>query len=118
MKIGIHIYILAGLVWSAIACNKSNGDVDPDTPPELPVKVWTTSGNEVNLLYNKTIDYAAGFDERFPEITITPAETLQVVDGFGYTLTGGSAMLLNQMEDNARMELLKEFLETAAILSM
>lgn len=109
MKIGIHIYLLAVLFWSAIACNKSNGDVDPDTPPELPVKVWITSGNEVNLLYQKTIDFAPALDERFPEITIHPAETLQVVEGFGFTLTGGSAILLNQMEDNARQELLKEF---------
>ena len=109
MKIGIHIYLPAVLIWSVLACNKSNGDVDPDTPPELPVKVWTTSGNEVNLLYQKTIDFASGLDERFPEITINPAETLQVVDGFGFTLTGGSAMLLHQMEDNARQDLLKEF---------
>jgi glucosylceramidase len=114
MKIGIPIYILAAFICSAIGCNKSNGDVDPDTPPELPVKVWTTSSNQVNLLYHKTIDFATGLDERFPEITINPAETLQVVDGFGFTLTGGSAMLLHQMENNARQELLKEFFGNGA----
>jgi glucosylceramidase len=109
MSVSINIYLLAVIFCCVFACNKSNGDVDPDTPKELPVEVYTTSGSGVNLLYKKTIDFAPGVDDRFPKIEINPAETLQVVEGFGYTLTGGSAILLHQMGSTAREELLKEF---------
>ncbi|SOD82270.1 glycoside hydrolase family 30 protein [Spirosoma fluviale] len=41
-------------------------------------------------------------------IRVDPTKTYQTIDGFGYTLTGGSAMLINQMEATARMALLTE----------
>ena len=47
------------------------------------------------------------------QLTINPAVTYQEMDGFGYTLTGGSAMHLYNMSADARMELLKELFDTA-----
>lgn len=43
-----------------------------------------------------------------PEITVDDKKTYQVIDGFGYTLTGGSAMLINHMNSSARDSLLKQ----------
>src|ERR1700712_892330 len=43
-----------------------------------------------------------------PVITVAPAKTYQQIDGFGFALTGGSAMLINQMSASTQAELLKE----------
>ncbi len=41
-------------------------------------------------------------------ITVEPTTTYQEIDGFGYTLTGGSALLLRRMDPGPRQTLLKE----------
>ena len=50
--------------------------------------------------------------EKTPEsdqiIHINPLKTYQEMDGFGFTLTGGSAMHLSKMEKVSRQKLLKE----------
>lgn len=47
-------------------------------------------------------------DSNALKITLNPAETYQEMDGFGYTLTGGSALHIHQMSDSARGALLQE----------
>jgi glucosylceramidase len=94
-----------------LSCNPKPED-DPSNPtptPVLPVQVCSTSDNGVNLLYTRTIDFTQAKDVRFPVIEIDTAQRFQTVDGFGYTLTGGSAFLLNQMNATARATLLQEF---------
>lgn len=78
------------------------------TTDTTPVKVWITSPDQINLLYAKTLDFAADQDQRFSSIRIDAAQTFQTVDGFGFTLTGGSAMLIHSMGAAARSTLLKE----------
>lgn len=100
------------MTWSLIglmACNCSSGDDMPVTPTDGHVQVWTTSGSQVNLLYKKSLDFAQAEVTTYPTITVDPAATFQTIDGFGYSLTGGSAMLLHQMESTARAKLLREF---------
>ncbi len=41
-------------------------------------------------------------------IEVDDKQSFQTIDGFGYCLTGGSAMLINQMESGSRAALLKE----------
>lgn len=45
-------------------------------------------------------------------IAVDPATTFQPIDGFGYTLTGGSALHLSRMNPARRAELLKELFGT------
>ncbi|GAB2538210.1 glucosylceramidase [Spirosoma aerophilum] len=45
-------------------------------------------------------------------IHVDASKTFQTIDGFGYTLTGGSAMLLNRMDVAARKVLLQELFST------
>ncbi|MCB9296001.1 MAG: glucosylceramidase [Lewinellaceae bacterium] len=95
-------------LFSLLSC-EAQPEAEPyEPPPVLPVEVWTTSGDGVNLLYKKTIDFAADEDERFPAIQIAPDQQFQAVEGFGYTLTGGSAMLLHRMAAPDRAALLQE----------
>lgn len=103
--------LLFGCWLGFSACNPKPEETSP-TPistPILPVQVWTTSANGANLLYGKTVGFATGKDERFPVIQIDTAQQFQTVDGFGFTLTGGSAALLHQMGQTERAALLQEF---------
>jgi glucosylceramidase len=107
----MHHLFFTLLIISALGCKADPKD-DPiinEPPPVLPVQVWTTSGDQLNLLYKKTIDFATGKDDRFPVLQIDPAQEFQPIEGFGYTLTGGSAMLLHQMGASERAALLQEF---------
>ena len=45
-------------------------------------------------------------------IHVDVSQTYQIIDGFGYTLTGGSAMLINKMEAADRAKLLNELFST------
>jgi len=45
-------------------------------------------------------------------ITIDQSRTYQQMDGFGFALTGGSAMLINKMSSGKQMALLKELFDT------
>lgn len=47
-----------------------------------------------------------------PTIEVDATQRYQTMDGFGYTLTGGSAMLLHQMDPAARAALLEELFRT------
>jgi glucosylceramidase len=97
------------LVFAFTDCKPKQEDEMQVPVPVLPVQVSTTSANGVNLLYTKTIDFSDGKDDRFPLIQIDTAQYFQTVDGFGYTLTGGSAFLLHQMGATERAALLQDF---------
>lgn len=97
------------LLFSIWGCKPKSEEELPSPAPVLPVQVWVTSGNAVNLLYFKTIDFATGKDDRFPVIDIDTVQQFQTIEGFGYTLTGGSAQLLHQMGAADRATLLQEF---------
>lgn len=47
-----------------------------------------------------------------PSIYIDDSKTFQSIDGFGYTLTGGSTMLINEMNTIERTKLLQELFAT------
>ncbi len=71
--------------------------------------VYTTTADQLQLLKKQDLTYSAGpIRNSFPTIELKPEEKFQTVDGFGYTLTGGSAFLINKMIPDARVHLLKE----------
>lgn len=104
--------ICAGLAMLMVVLGCWRCSPPEEEPPPItevyPVQVWTTSPDQINLLYSKTIDFAQGKDDRFSVIQIDTAQHFQSVDGFGYTLTGGSALVINKMGANERAALLKE----------
>ena len=74
------------------------------------VSVWVTTGDRGSLFVegmDKLRFAAKGDTDRIIEIDTT--RRFQTIDGFGYTLTGGSAWLINRKLDTARRRtLLKE----------
>jgi len=60
-------------------------------------------------------DTLSGFSEKtssLPAIVVNEAEVFQPIDGFGFTLSGGSAILINQMSPEKRSALLRELFTT------
>lgn len=105
---GVCLIFVLGLVSNCSSCHAPEEEPTPVAPTAYPVQVWTTSSDQVNLLYAKTLDFAKTEDKRFATVQIDTAQQFQTVDGFGYTLTGGSAFLLRGMNGAARTALLKE----------
>jgi glucosylceramidase len=111
MKVNNLVYsIIFAVILAVIGCwNCSAPKEDPQEPVRVfPVKVCITSADGANLLYQKTLDFSAKKDDRFQVIGVDSTVQYQNVDGFGYTLTGGSAMLLHQLAPAKRAELLQE----------
>ena len=77
------------------------------------VQTWLTTADRSQLFQlqaNKIIFTAVQDNE--PTIFVDDHQKFQTMDGFGCTLTGGSAMLLRQMEVFARTKLLEELFTT------
>lgn len=100
----------------ACGCNKSSqGDGGGTTPPPPPAPgtsdVTTYLTLPSQFVYFKKQTTAVNFKEGNPEyqaITVDTAARFQSIDGFGYTLTGGSAQLIHGMGAAKEDELLKE----------
>ncbi|TDE42442.1 glucosylceramidase [Flavobacterium rhamnosiphilum] len=102
-------------------CSPSGDTVGPaPTPtPNPPVAVtnemdfWLTKGNQSVVLQKQTSILAFGTTyNNYANIEVDDAKTFQTIDGFGYTLTGGSAQVINQLNAQKRQELLKELFGT------
>jgi glucosylceramidase len=59
------------------------------------VTTWLTTSNQSSLLAQGSVNFAADAGTNPNTITVDEGTTYQGIDGFGYTLTGGSASLLN-----------------------
>ncbi|MBO6586635.1 MAG: hypothetical protein JJ953_11060 [Gracilimonas sp.] len=71
--------------------------------------LWLTTADQIALF--EEIDgrvTQAKADSELPTIEVTSNKTYQTIDGFGYSLTGGSALHISNMSASARQELLQE----------
>jgi len=73
----------------------------------IDAQVWVTTGDQSMLLKQQSVD-ADKENASIPLIEINAQKKYQTIDGFGFTLTGGSAFLINRMNPTAKSALLKE----------
>lgn len=107
------ISILAAAITS---CSNNKNGMAP-TPPQPPpandtsgarLVSWITTGDEQKLLERqKAVPFVTGAVAA-NVITIDTTMTFQEMDGFGYTLTGGSAIVINQIPAREKSNLLNE----------
>jgi len=77
------------------------------------VNAWLTTADQSNLLQAQTsFNFAADAGTNATTITVDENQTYQGIDGFGFTLTGGSAGLLNGLGSN-QANVLNELFGTA-----
>ncbi|MDD2792269.1 MAG: glycoside hydrolase family 30 beta sandwich domain-containing protein [Sediminibacterium sp.] len=97
------------LFWSCAKNNSDGSGTGTVTPPGQTVYRWVTTGDQSLLLSKQTVVLNTGNPSNTATmIDVDTATVYQTVDGFGYTLTGGSAGLINQMTASAKTGLLNE----------
>jgi glucosylceramidase len=110
------------LIFSSLildACSKKSsggGTVTPPPPPPPPAVTptifaswWLTTSNQSQLLQSQST--TLGFSNAansFQTITVDSTIKYQSIDGFGYTLTDGSADLINALSPSVKTSLLRE----------
>lgn len=104
--------LVLGFVCCVFSCKGSGGPGPVDPPgPKGPsdVAFWLTKGDKSALF--KKQDVILNFSDQlnpWPNIAVDESQTFQGIDGFGYTLTGGSATLINQLPESRKAALLDE----------
>jgi len=115
----------AGLAFTIIliscACKKgiktteTGGEIinPPIAPVSSDVAFWFTKGDRSVLLQkqNVALNFATTNNSN-TTIEVDEAQVFQTIDGFGYTLTGGSASLINNLGAAEKDALIKELFST------
>lgn len=109
------------MIWCTFifaTCSKTTSDGNPPpTPPVnnagLPVEYWITRPDQSVLLQKQTAPLSfSSVANNYTAIDVDSTQQLQTIEGFGYTLTGGSAYLINKMTPAAKAALLNEIYTT------
>src|SRR5689334_16645433 len=100
-KMILPVILLTALLSLNSNCSKNNGGGGGGNPPPAPtsgITTWLTKGDQSALLQKQAgfVAFANGTNNN-PTIEVDSSVTYQTVDGFGYTLTGGSAYLINRL---------------------
>jgi len=91
---------LLSFAVSVIACQPKK-EVDNNA------SIWITTLDKKMLLKQVEVEQIKNVKPTHT-ITIDTTKTYQEMEGFGYTLTGGSAMLLHKMSDKVRASIIQE----------
>jgi glucosylceramidase len=93
-------------VFSGSGCKKDKETTTEGSQGKI--DVWLTTGDRLHLL-EKQPPLAFGKENTNNLIVdVEPSQTFQSIDGFGYTLTGGSAALINRLPATQKNSLLRE----------
>jgi len=119
-RILIFSLFFAGVLAIAFACGKTSnsGQVTSPatpTPPTPPVAgtndmdFWLTKGDQTVLLQKQSTLLSFGtVANNYSFVNVDTTQAFQTVDGFGFTLTGGSAYVINKLNATDKAALLKE----------
>ena len=104
-KFLITVLILTALLPLIISCTSDQNE----SGKESQVEWWLTKADQSVLLQKQTtiLSFSDSVNSNLT-IEIDSTKSLQTVDGFGYTLTGGSATLINKLPAEQKKSLLQE----------
>jgi glucosylceramidase len=111
IKVAISISLVIFLF--ACSCSKtSTGNTPAPVPPVVAtndIDFWLTTSDQFTLLQKQSgiISFGTAVNTN-PDIEVDSTQTYQTVDGFGFTLTGGSASLIWKLSAANRAALLQE----------
>ncbi|WP_027385256.1 glycoside hydrolase family 30 protein [Chryseobacterium gregarium] len=80
-----------------------------------PVQVWLTKGDQSIKLQQQGNAAFSGTTGTGTIIEVDASQVFQTVDGFGYTLTGGSVQVINQLGTAKKQELLNDLFSSSGI---
>jgi glucosylceramidase len=104
------VFIIALLLSMNFNCTKKGGNPSPEPqPPGVAINSWITRGNASALLQKQApVNFISGNPSTPLVIDVDSTQRFQTVDGFGFTLTEGSAYLINRLSEAQRSALLQE----------
>lgn len=87
------------------------------TPATNDMDMWLTKADQSVLLQKQTatLSFVSTATAGYGIINVDSATGYQSVDGFGYTLTGGSAYQINHMDAASKASLLNELFSTTSM---
>ncbi|WP_210490000.1 glycoside hydrolase family 30 protein [Rufibacter aurantiacus] len=106
----VHTLLISGLcLGGAVGCT-SNKNLFSKNEADL----WLTTADKSSLFQKQAqpLAFTDAAATTSSVIDIDDQQTFQTIDGFGYTLTGGSAYHLHKMTPAARAAILKELFAT------
>lgn len=101
---------IVSIIYSValISCVSCNSLAQEETSKKN-IDAWLTKADETIKLQKQTTILAfTTASNSFQNIEIDPSKTYQNIDGFGYTLTGGSVEVINQLSASKKEALLQE----------
>lgn len=112
MKIFITIIQLSLSLLTTFCIATCRMDKEPDPPIVIeegtPITVWVTKVDQTRLLEKQPgtllLDTLSNANQN---IEVDESQVFQTVDGFGYTLTGGSVEVINSLDPTKKQELLQ-----------
>jgi len=125
MKKIVTVLGLSALLLIQYNCSSSDNGGTP-AEPGTPQNPTNPGVNEVEF-YKTTIDQASKLTlqsavldfstvaNEYNTIEVSDATTYQTVDGFGYTLTGGSVQVINTLSASKKQELLNDLFSASGI---
>lgn len=108
----IKLLIVASLTGILVSCAQSSDNSSPaptPTPVTNEVDFWLTNSDESVKLEKQTT--ILGFNTNYntyTNIEVNDTQIFQAIDGFGYTLTGGSVDVINSLTSSKKQQLLQE----------
>lgn len=78
------------------------------------IEAWVTTGDRSSLFEKQaeTVSFSTRDTRRGAAIVIDENQPMQLIDGFGFALTGGSAELMMKMSATERNKLIRELFDT------
>lgn len=111
--------MLIGLLSLQMDCSrKGSGDGGNNPPPVQgtnDVDFWLTKSDQSVLLQKQATTLSFGsVSNGYQFIDVDSTQTYQSIDGFGYSLTGGSAYVMSFLSASAKTALLQELFGTGS----
>ena len=110
-KTNLLCLMLLLLAFSSFKCSKDNDNEDtkPVIVTKSDVDFYLTSANQTSLLKKQNFKLRFGTaTNSYPIIRVDSTQVFQEIDGFGYSLTGGSSSVIYALAPAPRAALLKE----------
>lgn len=99
----LYIAIFTFIVFLSLGLKCTENHKKPEE-----VLFYLTKPDKSTLFEKQETGISVATDNSLPTITVNTDTTFQEMDGFGYTLTGGSAYHINNISATNRLELLTE----------
>lgn len=107
LKLIATTFLVGSILSLNSNCSKKSSSTPTPPVAKDSVNYWITLGNQTRLLQKSSAELITGEGTGI-NIEIDATKTAQTIDGFGYTMTGGSAWLINKLPAAQKQSLLQE----------